>query len=139
MARHFDIFTREDFENAVLVFRQYFDKREREKKPFQKIKLVSKRWRAPKTSAQHKCYWRCVSELKKAFIENGYDTNEDEVHEFVKRRSGFTKMLGDTMVTKSIADASDDATNENLKHLIDFMVRFAAENMQYQIEIGEDL
>lgn len=139
MARSFDIFTRDDFEQAVTVFRQYFDKREREGKPFQKIKLISKRWQKPRTSAQLRTYWKCIHELKKAFIEAGTDCNDEDVSQFVKLRAGFTKVIDGTMVTCSISDQSDDATNANLKHLIDFIIRFAAENLDYQIVIGEDL
>jgi hypothetical protein len=41
------------------------------------------------------------------------------------------------MVTKSIADNSDDATIEELTKLIDFMVRFAAEKLDIAINLDK--
>lgn len=136
MARTFEIKGFNDFQNMCDFMKAYFKKREAMGLPFQALNIVSKKYRKPKSSAQHRTYWRCIGELKKAFIKNGHDTNEEEVHEFIKRNAGFTHSLMGTMVTLSISDASDDATSRDLNRLIDFIQRFAAENFGYNIEVG---
>lgn len=135
MAQEYDIFSRDDFNNMVNKFNHYFIQRESKGLDFQPIKIITKRWQKPKTSKQHRLYWVTIGKLKKAFINAGYDTNEEECHQFIKTKAGYTTTLDGVMITKSVADASDDATNRNLKHLIDFVIRFAQEKLDYHIEI----
>lgn len=135
MAKEYEIFTKEDFEKMVKGFESYFQLREEKGLSFQKIRIISKRWVKSKTSPQHRSYWLCVSIIMKKFRELGYDVNQEDVSQFIKKESGFTKMIGDTMVTKSIADKSDDATIEELTKLIDFMIRFAAEKLDMVIDL----
>lgn len=139
MSKEFNIFSEDDFDLMVEKFKVFFKARSSTGKPFQKIKIISKRWQGPKSSKQHRAYWRAIGELKKIFIKNGYDTNESETHEFIKKKAGFTKMLAGEMVTCSIADASDDATSESLNRLIEFIQRFAAETFGENIQIGDEL
>jgi len=136
MARNFEIKTLENFKGMITVMENYFKQREAAGLPFQALNIVSKKYRKPKTSAQHRTYWHCIGELKKAFIKNGHDTNEEEIHEFVKKNSGFTRSLMGTMVTLSVSDSSDDATSNELNRLIDFIQRFAAEEFGHNIEVG---
>ncbi len=136
VAKTYEIDSRETFLNFVAKMSQYFTLRDEKKLPFQKINITCKKWRKLKSSKQHRCYWRCIGELKKAFIKNGHDTNEEEVHEFVKKNSGFTRSLMGTMVTLSVSDSSDDATSNELNRLIDFIQRFAAEEFGHNIEVG---
>mgnify|MGYP006421298469 CR=1 FL=1 len=135
MSQEYDIFSKDDFNKMVNKFNHYFIQRKSKGLDFQPIKIISKRWQKPKTSKQHRTFFRAIGELKKAFINAGYDTNENEVIQFVKQKAGYTTTLEGVMITKSVADASDDATNKNLKHLIDFIVRFAQEKLDYHIEI----
>lgn len=138
MSKQFDIFTPNDFAEMVTQFMKYFHQREKDGEKFQPITIISKRYKKPKTSLQHRAYWAAINQLKKAFIERGYHTNEDEVHEFIKRKSGFTKTIDGVMITKSIADKSEDATNKNLRFLIDFIIEFAATELNYRVNIGDE-
>jgi hypothetical protein len=137
MAKEYEIFSREDIYKMVNGFESYFRLREEKGLPFQKIRIISKRWVKSKSSPQHKSYWLCVSVIMKKFRELGYDVNQEDVSQFIKKESGFTKMIGNTMVTKSIADNSDDATIEELTKLIDFMIRFAAEKLDIAINLDK--
>lgn len=139
MAKEYNIFSEADFMDMVGKFSHHFRQRKEKSLPFQKIKIISKRWVKPKTSAQHRTYWRCIGELKKAFIKNGHDCNEEDCHEFIKKHSGFTRELCGIMITKSIKDSSDDATSPELNRLIDFIQRFSAENLNTVIEVGNDI
>lgn len=134
MAKEYDIFTKEDFDKMVKSFENYFKERGAKGLPFQKIRIIAKRWRKPKSSAQHRKYWVLVTKLKDLFIQNGYDTNENEVHEFIKKKAGFTKEFNGLVITKSIADSSEDATSSDLNRLIECMVRFSAEEFSYNLD-----
>lgn len=136
MSKEYNIFSKEDFNLMVGQFNNYFKKRELSGLPFQKLKIISKRWQKPKTSKQHRAYWAAIGQLKKALVNVGYDVNEEDCHQFIKYRSGFTKEIDGVVITKSISDVSEDATIENLNYLIDFIIRFASESLSYNIEIN---
>lgn len=138
MAKEYEIFSELDFVNMVAKFGHHFNERTEKGLPFQKIRIIAKRWQKPKSSKQHRAYWRCIGELKKAFIANGYDTNEQECHEFAKKKAGFTKDLNGVMITKSISDVSEDATSPEMNRLIEVIQRFASEELGTLINIGED-
>lgn len=137
MAKEFNIFSETDFLDMVAKFGRHFKERQEKGLPFQKIKIISKRWTKPKTSAQHRTYWRCIGELKKAFIEAGYDVNDQDTHEFIKAKSGFTRIINGVIIPRSISDFSDDATSPELNKLIDFIQRFGAESFGVDIQVGE--
>jgi hypothetical protein len=139
MAKVYDIHSEANFLDFVAKMSHYFTLRGEKDLPFQRLSITCKQWRKPKSSKQHRAYWRCIGELKKAFIANGYDTNEQECHEFAKKKAGFTKMIGDVMVTKSISDASDDATSPEINRLIEVIQRFALEELGTGINIGDDM
>jgi hypothetical protein len=112
-----------------------------QKKPFEAMRITSKRLRGRKTPAQHKAYWRCIGELKKALFEAGTIVSNDELHEWVKIKSGFVKYVkipgGETMcVTKSISDGSNDVNIENINFLIDWIISWARDFLNYEIEIN---
>lgn len=110
----------------------------RSRESFKPVRVTVKNYKRSKTPPQHRAYWVAVSQLKKAFIEAGYDTNEKEVHEFVKKKCGYTKIMHGEMIAKSIADTSKDATREELKRLIDFILRFSAEELGHVISLNSD-
>lgn len=134
MAKQYEIFSEADFMDMVAKFGHHFQLRKEKGLPFQKITVIAKRWRKPKTSKQHRKYWAIIGELKKAFISKGYDTNEEEVHLFIKKKAGFTRELFGEMVVKSIKDASEDATSNELNRLIEVAQRFSAEELGIVID-----
>lgn len=103
--------------------------------------IIFKEVRKKKSSSQHRAYWRAIGELKKAMAEQGNYFNEDELHNFVKRESGFTKTVilknnKTVMINKSVSDISEDATSANLVFLIDWIIQFAREYLAYEIKIN---
>lgn len=135
-----DIFTEQDFDVMVNRFKAMFERWRYENKKFKKIKIIAKEWRKSKSSLQHRTYWMLINELKAAFLEQGCHFNQEQLHELMKRASGFTEMKempdGSTvMVTKSIADKSDDATSSALNGLIEFTMQFSAEKLGVYLDI----
>lgn len=117
----------------------YQSRREQNGLKFQPLNITVKQWRKPKTSLQHRAYWKLISQIKDELRNLGYTYNEEQVHQFIKTESGFTEMveIGDkqVMVTRSIANVSDDADIENLNYLISFMQQWAAEHLGLNLEI----
>ena len=141
--RTFEIHNEDDFDDMCKVFTNFFIERKRAGLKFQSLNIVSKIYRKPKSNLQHRTYWLCIGELKKAFKEKGYIYNEDQIHSFVKRESGFTEMARMPngkmiMVEKSIADNSDDATSKDLNFLIDYILKFAIESLDVHIDINRE-
>ena len=136
--KRYEIFDQKDFDEMVLAFKKYFISLGLHNKPFVPLVVTAKKYKKGKSSKQHRAYWRCLSELKKAFAESGVNTNEDDLHQYVKYKSGFTKVVDGVTIVRSIADDSEDATSKDLNFLIDFIVRLAAERLNYQIEVGHD-
>lgn len=140
MSKEYEIITENDFDLMVNRFKAYFAQAKHDGKKFQKLRIISKRWVKSKSSSQHRAYWSLVGELKAAFLEQGYHFNQEQLHELMKRASGFTEMQelpdGSTiMVTKSIADKSDDATSMALNNLIEFTLMFSAEKLGVNLDI----
>jgi len=130
-----------DFKNMVQSFEKHFKQCKEKCLKFPQVKITAKRLRKSKTSRQHKAYWRCIGELKKAFLEAGYRFNEEEIHYFIKTQAGFTKVKelpnGKTIVVaKSISDESEDVNISNINFLIEFMLEYAATNLNYFIDLG---
>ena len=141
MSREYEIFSEADFYIMVDRFKAHFEVRKQTGKDFQKLRINAKRWQKAKSTAQHKSYWRCVNVLKEHFLDLGYVFNQEQIHEYIKRISGFTetKEMPDgshIMVCKSISDSSEDATARNLQFLIDFMIRFSLEKLNRPLDIG---
>jgi len=121
------------------VFGKYIEKFSAMEK-FKPVKIVIRTLQRDKTTPQHRYYWVCIGELKKALKQvSGYQWNQERISEFIKQEAGFTDMWTlpngkELLVTKSIADESPDATLENMKELIDFIIRFAQEHLDYKIQ-----
>ena len=140
--KKFEIHSYKDFAEMTKQFNNYFIKRDFEGKKFLSLVIISKRYRKSRTSKQLKAYWVCIHEMKKAFLEIGYRFNEDELHSFVKRESGFTKMITlengkQLMIEKSISDESEDVNIVNINFLIEYIIEFSAINLNYEIKLNE--
>ena len=134
----YKIFNKQELEDSLADLRNLYGMASRIRGKDSKITVKVTRYRKPKSSAQHRTYWKCVNEMCKAFRSAGIDANQEETHQFIKKKSGFTKILHGEMVTLSIADLSEDATSKELNRLIDFIIRFAAQELNYNIDIGGD-
>jgi len=139
LMKTFEIHSEVDFDKMVKKFVTYFIERKRAGHKFQSLNIVSKKWRKPKTSRAHRKYWATINELKKAFKESGNIVNEKILHEFIKRESGYTKVIempnGQmVMVSKSISDNSEDINSGEMAFLIDFTIRWAQEHLNYVIQ-----
>lgn len=138
MSKEFNIFNESDFDNMVQTFKNYFVRRKSDGHPFQKLKIISKKWQKSRSPAQLRAYWSCINQLTKALIDCGYEVNQDMTHNFVKVKSGFTEVIDGVMVPKSISDKSKDATVKNANELIEFIIRYAAQNLDTQIVIDHE-
>jgi hypothetical protein len=134
MAKEYEILDKQDFLDMIDHIYNYMHTRELQGLPFQKLRITSKKWQKGKTSPQHRKYWKCIQQIKEGMNDLGNEYNEEDISQFIKMRSGFTKVVDGQVVTKSIADKSEDATNANLRHLIDFMIRFGQEYLGIEIE-----
>lgn len=134
MAKRYEIQTMEDWNIFKDTMESYFNKVEK----FPRIIIDAKRWRKLKTPQQHRKYFAVVNEAVKAFREVGYDVTTDELHEYFKLKAGFTKtreVNGEIIITtKSLKDASEDATRNEVNRLIDFIIRWVAQNLNYVID-----
>jgi len=137
--KEYNVFTMQDFSTMVKSFMHHFSEREEKGLPFPKIKIIAKRWVKSKTSPQHRLYWASIGELKKAFKEAGYVYHQQDIHEFIKREAGFTKMIElpngkMIMINKSIADNSEDINGKEISMLIEYIKDWSAENLNYIIK-----
>lgn len=142
--KEFNVFEEKDFDKMVIQFKLYFYKQKQAGKKFQKLKIISKRYVKSRTPKQLKTYWVCIHEMKKAFFEAGNIFDEMEIHSFVKRESGFTKMVElangkQIMIEKSISDHSEDVNIENINFLINFMIEWTQINLNYEINLDGSL
>ncbi|GAG25554.1 unnamed protein product, partial [marine sediment metagenome] len=106
--REYEIETEENFDSMVIRFKAFFEQRRKSSLDFKKIKIIAKALRKSKTSKQHRYYFQCIGQLQDAFELVGYNYTKDEIHEFIKRKAGYTRMIlvpsGESVeVTKSIA------------------------------------
>jgi len=142
MSVEYPILEEKDFDEMVKKFRAYFAKTALEGKDFKKFKLVTKQFRKSKTPPQHRMYFACINDLKKAFEEVGYRFNQEQLHHLMKQECGLIKMVEmpsgkNVMMMKSIADISEDATCDNMRFLIDFVIEYAALNLNYEIKVRD--
>lgn len=125
----------------VQSFESHFSQRKEKGLKFPQVKITAKRLRKSRTSKQLKTYWLCIEGMRKAFLEVGYRFATEEIHHLVKTQAGFTKVKelpdGKTIVvTKSISDESEDVNISNINFLIEFMLEYAATNLNYVIDLG---
>ena len=138
----YNVFNKQELDSALDDLKNLYRmaKEVRGKDPA--ITVAVKKYRKPKTSAQHRQYFRCIGELVKAFREVGYITNQESAHAFVKRESGYTDMVetktGRIMqINKSVADNSEHINSKEMNRLIEFAVQFAAQELNYVIDMGD--
>lgn len=129
---------RQDFDNFVKLVNQYFDLCKIGKHIFKPFVIMSKKYVRSKTPKQHKYYWFCIAEMQKAFKEMGYNYTKKTIHEFMKKEAGFSEVIelpnGSLHeVTMSIADDSKDVNVDVLKELIEFILKWTQENLNYTI------
>lgn len=139
MSKTYEIHSAQDLSKAFAHIMNYVVMRKDKGLPFQSLNLISKRFVKSKTSPQHRLYWACIAELQKGFELAGYNYKLTDIHEFIKREAGFTKMIElpnckMVEINKSIADKSDDINIEEISKLIEFIKRWASENLAYYIE-----
>ena len=135
----YDFFGYDQLELILERYIKHFREKKMQGLVFNPLTVIFKDYRKKKTQPQHRYYWVCINELKKALKESGCIYNQEQVHELVKKEAGFTETKelpnGKTiMVTKSIANNSKDATLEDMKELINFIIIFAQENLNYRIK-----
>lgn len=134
MSKTYEIMTKPDMVTVFSKMTEYMKSREIKGLPFQPMTIVCKRYKKPKTSAQHRKYFALIGKLKPLFRDAGYEVNESDINNFLKYKSGFTKIINCVVITKSIADASDDASIEALNNLIEYALRYAIENFEVDLE-----
>lgn len=137
--KKYEILCQDDFDLFQRRIGRFIKHNESQGKPFKKMNFTVKSWRKDKTSRQHKFYWVVINEVRKAFLNVGYELTQNEVHTLMKKEYGHTKMIvmkdGKTVsVIKSIADDSEDVNIQVMKDLIDFCIRYAAINLDYEIQ-----
>ena len=133
----YKIFNKQELEDSLADLKNLYGMASRIRGKESKITVKVTRYRKPKSSAQHRAYFAALSQLKLAFRSSGIEVNEDDLHQYIKYKAGLTKVFEGVTVVRSIADLSEDATSKNLNFLIDFIVRFAAQELNYSINIGD--
>lgn len=141
MSKEYAIHSEEDFDEMVINFQIYFKAEKMKGSKFRSLKIIAKRFVKSKTPPQHRAYFACINELKKAFEEVGYRFTQDQLHYLMKKESGFTKMVElpngkQQMIIRSISDISD-VSCEAMGHLIEFVIEYAALNLNYVIKIED--
>ena len=141
MSREYEIFSEDDFEQMVTNFQIYFKTQKMKGRAFQKLKIISKRLVKSKTPPQHRAYFACINELKKAFEGTGYRFSQEQLHYLMKKESGFTEIVElpngkQQMIIRSISDISD-VSCEAMSHLIEFVIEYSAINLGYEIKIED--
>lgn len=105
---------------------------------FKPINVVIKAWRKDKTPRQHRFYWVCIGEMRKGFNNIGYEYNNEQISEFVKKECGYCDnyFLSNgkaVSINKSIANKSEHVDAKVMNGLIDYIIRFCAENLEWVI------
>lgn len=138
MSKSYDIQTMGDLDEFYNKARDFQKSRD----SFQRMTIICKKYVKPRSGEQLRAYWSVISRLKDLLkTECGIVANDEDLHEWVKTRAGFTKMIhmpdGTTyMATKSISDQSPDVNAENMNFLISFIQQWAAENLGAMIDVG---
>ena len=137
--KEFIITSRQDFKEFVLKTNKYFEASEKGQVAFVPFRIISKKLGKDKTSKQHRYLFACLSELKLAFENCGYQYNTEQLLHFVKMASGYTRsdVLKDNTIVcvpKSVADVSEDVNSEEMTKLCEWIKVFAATKLDYLIE-----
>ncbi len=116
-----------------------YDKNASQGLKFKKLIIIVKEWRKPKTPSQHKYFFVCANEFRKALMDAGTVKTKDETVIFLKLAAGFSETVelpGGRIIEipKSIADASKDVNSPVMSNLIEFTIEYARQNLNYHIE-----
>lgn len=138
--KKYDILNVQDFNNFLDKIASYISKNKADGKPFKKMSFTVKSYKKDKTPAQHRTFWLVVGKLRKAFKEVGYIYTDEQISHFVKTENGYIDTVilenGRTIITtKSIANDSESINAKVMQEMIDWMIQFAAINLNYVIEI----
>lgn len=135
---NFSILKKDDYKELIKILEQKIENIERHIELFRPVAVIFKKYTKPKSSKQHRYYWKVVSEAVKAFKKQGYQINSEQVHEFAKKSIDYMeayKVNGkDIFITKSISNKSEDIDSKIMTELVDFLKRFCLENLDYHIE-----
>ena len=131
----YNVFNKQELDDSLAHLKDLYRMAKEVRGKDSPITIKVTRYRKPKSKNQHNLYFLALSQLKIAFRESGTEVNEDELHQYIKYKAGFTKVFNGVTVVRSIADVSEDATSRNLNFLIDFIMRFAIENLNYVINL----
>ena len=137
--KKYEILEKKDFHHLMEKIGGHIIECEKKKLDFPKMNVTVKSYRKDKIPSQLKYYWVVITDLKAAFENVGYEFTKEELHEMMKIKHGFTneKLLPNNdvvIITKSISDASEDVNIKNMMDLIDFIIRYAAINLDYAIK-----
>ena len=137
--KEYEILDRDNWDHFVLKTTKFLDNCLIDELPFPEMNITVKKFRKNKTKQQHKFYWACINELRKGFREIGYEFNQEQIHEFIKSEYGYCDNIllpnnKSLTITKSIADKSEDVNIKIMKELIDFMIRWAAQELNWIIK-----
>ena len=142
MSKTYNLFSMEDAEDMWASISRYQLSLIQRGQKFEPMTVTCKRYRKPRSPKQLRTYWAAIGELQKLLTDQGYLFSKEELHAWVKLKSGFDKSVempdgSIQVVPKSISDSSDDATSKDCNFLIEFIQMFAAESIGQNIEIGE--
>lgn len=87
------------------------------------IHRVSKK----RSGQQLRSYWRLVRIIKDYMNSLGNKFSDEEVSDWIKISAGYFKEIRGEKIAKSIANKSD-ATVEDVKNILEFMLDFGAEH-----------
>jgi hypothetical protein len=142
--REYIIESEQDFDSMIMTFKKHFRREKGLGNKFKKLRIIAKRYVPSRTPKQLRTYWICIRELKIAFKRVGYILNESDIHELVKREAGYTELLElpsgrIEVINKSIAEKAEGASIDAVNHLIEFIIQYAAQNLDYQIVIEGEI
>ena len=136
--RKYEIHSSEGFSEFVNKMNNYFVSVKAQNLPFHSVNIIVKKFRKDKTPRQHRYYFACINELKKAYLETGCRYTTEQLHCLVKTACGYDEPINVNgkiiMVPKSIADNSEDVDTKVMNMLIDFILQFCAQELGYNIQ-----
>lgn len=137
--KKFEILNRETLDHFITRIVQEYDDDLIDGIEFKKINVVIKAWRKDKTPRQHRFFWVCIGEMRKGFNNIGYEYNNEQISEFVKKECGYcdNNFLPNGVavsMVKSISDKSEHVDAKIMNEMIEFIIRFSAENLDIIIQ-----
>lgn len=141
--KEYDIFNIEDLRKSYSEIANEFKNAIDNESKMPKKKIVITEWRKSKTPKQHKTFFLCANELRKAFYNEGSVYTVEQMKEFIKIAYGYSEEItlpNGRVVTmaKSIADLSEDVNSKVMQEMINFSIDFAQDNLNYTIQINKE-